>query len=108
MTVIGFHASHEQVHPSALLQAVQRAEDGRLARRRVVAEHGIGKVKVWRAASERHRNPVSWHALVMKNVAGLHNLMFASAADGWGPIRLQAAHRLWGSNSNIQDSPPLL
>ena len=26
MTVVGFHASHEQVHPSALLDAVQRAE----------------------------------------------------------------------------------
>ncbi len=26
MTVIGFHASHEQVHPSDLLRAVQRAE----------------------------------------------------------------------------------
>jgi probable non-F420 flavinoid oxidoreductase len=26
MTVVGFHASHEQVHPSALLEAVQRAE----------------------------------------------------------------------------------
>ncbi|PPK97906.1 putative non-F420 flavinoid oxidoreductase [Kineococcus xinjiangensis] len=26
MTVIGFHASHEQVHPSALLAAAQRAE----------------------------------------------------------------------------------
>lgn len=26
MTVIGFHASHEQLHPTALLQAVQRAE----------------------------------------------------------------------------------
>jgi probable non-F420 flavinoid oxidoreductase len=27
MTVFGFHASHEQVHPSALLAAVRRAED---------------------------------------------------------------------------------
>lgn len=27
MTVYGFHASHEQVHPSALLTAVQRAEE---------------------------------------------------------------------------------
>ncbi len=26
MTVIGFHASHEQIHPTGLLQAVQRAE----------------------------------------------------------------------------------
>ena len=27
MTVIGFHASHEQLHPSELLRAVQRAEE---------------------------------------------------------------------------------
>jgi probable non-F420 flavinoid oxidoreductase len=27
VTVIGFHASHEQVHPAALLRAVQRAEE---------------------------------------------------------------------------------
>ena len=43
----------------------------------VSAEHGIGKMKVWRVASERYRNPVSRHTLVMKNVAGLHNVMFA-------------------------------
>lgn len=27
MTIIGFHASHEQVHPAALLEAVQQAEE---------------------------------------------------------------------------------
>ncbi len=27
MTVVGFHASHEQLHPTALLRAVQRAEE---------------------------------------------------------------------------------
>ncbi len=26
MTVIGFHASHEQIHPARLLEAVQQAE----------------------------------------------------------------------------------
>lgn len=55
----------------------QKAENRRLSRRRVAAEHGIGKMKVWRVASERYRNPVNKHTLVMKNVAGLHNLMFA-------------------------------
>ena len=59
------------------LTATQKAENRRVARRRVVAEHGIGKMKVWRVASERYRNPVSRHTLIMKNVAGLHNLMFA-------------------------------
>jgi DDE superfamily endonuclease/Helix-turn-helix of DDE superfamily endonuclease len=55
----------------------QKAGNRELSRRRVVAEHGIGKMKVWRIASERYRNPVRKHTLVMKNVAGLHNLMYA-------------------------------
>jgi hypothetical protein len=59
------------------LTAKQGAANRRISRRRVAAEHGIGKMKVWRIASERYRNPVSGHTLVMKNVAGLHNLMYA-------------------------------
>jgi hypothetical protein len=55
----------------------QKSENRRVSRRRIVAEHGIGKMKVWRVASERYRNPVGRHTLIMKNVAGLHNLMFA-------------------------------
>jgi DDE superfamily endonuclease/Helix-turn-helix of DDE superfamily endonuclease len=55
----------------------QKAGNRRLSRRRVAAEHGIGKMRVWRAATERYRNPLSKHTLVMKDVAGLHNLMFA-------------------------------
>jgi hypothetical protein len=55
----------------------QKAGNRRLSRRRVAVEHGIGKMKVWRIASERYRNPVGKHTLVMKNVAGLHNLMYA-------------------------------
>src|SRR4051812_48529110 len=59
------------------LTAGQKAENRKVSRRRVVAEHGIGKMKVWRVASERYRNPVGRHTLIMKNVAGLHNLMYA-------------------------------
>ena len=59
------------------LSAGQKAGNRRISRRRVAAEHGIGKMKVWRIAAERDRNPVSRHTLVMKNVAGLHNLMYA-------------------------------
>jgi len=55
----------------------QKAGNRALSRRRVAAEHGIGKMKVWRIASERYRNPIPKHTLIMKNVAGLHNLMFA-------------------------------
>ena len=48
-----------------------------MSRRRIVAEHGIGKMKIWRIAAERFRNPSRRHTLILKNVAGLHNLMFA-------------------------------
>ena len=55
----------------------QRRGNRRLSRRRIAAEHGIGKMKIWRIAGERYRNPVRRHTLVLKNVAGLHNLMFS-------------------------------
>ena len=59
------------------LTASQREKNRKVSRRRIVAEHGIGKMKVWRIASERYRNPNRRHTLIMKNVAGLHNLMYA-------------------------------
>ena len=55
----------------------QKAGNRRVRRRRIVVEHGIGKRKVWRVAAERWRNPRRRHTLMMKNVAGLHNRMFA-------------------------------
>ncbi len=63
--------------PKGRLTPDQKAGNRRLARRRIVAEHGIGKRKVWRAAAERYRGRRRAHTLMMKNVAGLHNLMFA-------------------------------
>jgi hypothetical protein len=59
------------------LTARQKAGNRRVSRRRIVVEHGIGKMKVWRIAAERFRNPRRRHTLIIKNVAGLHNLMFA-------------------------------
>jgi hypothetical protein len=63
--------------PRGTLTARQKAGNRRVSRRRVVVEHGIGKMKVWRIAAERYRNPRRRHTLILKNVAGLHNLMFA-------------------------------
>lgn len=60
------------------LTARQKAGNRRVSRKRIVVEHGIGKMKVWRAAAERWRNPRRRHTLMMKNVAGLHNRMFAA------------------------------
>src|SRR4051794_4694984 len=63
--------------PKGQLTARQKAGNRRVSRRRIVAEHGIGKMKVWRIAAERYRNPRRRHTLIVKNVAGLHNLMYA-------------------------------
>ena len=63
--------------PKRQLTARQRRGNRRLARRRAVAEHGIGKMKIWRIVADRYRNPRRRHTLVMKNVAGLHNLMYS-------------------------------
>ena len=59
------------------LTTSQKEANRVVSRRRIVAEHGIGKMKVWRIAAERYRNPDRRHTLIMKNVAGLHNLMYA-------------------------------
>jgi hypothetical protein len=62
--------------PKGTLTARQKAGNRRVSRRRIVVEHGIGKMKVWRIAADRYRNPRSRHTVMMKNVAGLHNRMF--------------------------------
>lgn len=63
--------------PGEQLTRRQRRGNRRLSRRRIAVEHGIGKMKIWRIAGERYRNPTRRHTLVIKNVAGLHNLMFS-------------------------------
>ena len=55
----------------------QKARNRRVSKRRIVVEHGIGKMKVWRIAAERYRNPRRSHTVMMKNIAGLHNRMYA-------------------------------
>jgi hypothetical protein len=45
---------------------------------RVVVEHSIGKLKIWKILSDRFRNRRSKHTLIFKNIAGLQNLMFGS------------------------------
>jgi hypothetical protein len=55
----------------------QKRGNARISRRRIAVEHAIGKMKIWRIAAERYRNPLKRHTLIIKNVAGLHNLVFA-------------------------------
>jgi len=63
--------------PKRELSQRQRRGNRRLSRKRIAVEHGIGKMKIWRVAAERYRNPTRRHTLILKNVAGLHNLMFS-------------------------------
>jgi hypothetical protein len=63
--------------PGQALTGRQRRGNRRLSRKRIAVEHALGKMKVWRIAAERYRNPVRRHTLIAKNVAGLHNLMFS-------------------------------
>lgn len=55
----------------------QKKSNKKHSSKRIVVEHGIGKMKIWQILSQRFRNKRSNHALVFKNVAGLHNVMFA-------------------------------
>ncbi len=48
-----------------------------LSMRRITVEHSFGKMKIYQILSQRFRNPLSKHSLIFKNIAGLHNLMFA-------------------------------
>ncbi len=48
-----------------------------LSRRRIKVEHSFGKMKIYQILSQRFRNPLSKHTIIFKNIAGLHNLMFA-------------------------------
>ena len=55
----------------------QKKSNRRFSSVRVTVEHGIGKMKIWRICRDQYRNLRSKHAVMFKNVAGLHNLMFA-------------------------------
>lgn len=63
--------------PKGQLSAQDKKRNRRLSRKRIVVEHGIGKMKIWRIAADRYRNPLRRHTVMMKNVAGLHNRMFS-------------------------------
>ena len=49
----------------------------RLSKRRITVEHSFGKMKIFQILTQQFRNPKRKHSLIFKNVAGLHNLMFA-------------------------------
>lgn len=48
-----------------------------LSKQRITVEHSFGKMKIYQILSQRFRNQRNKHSLIFKNIAGLHNLMFA-------------------------------
>jgi len=59
------------------LTAAQKKHNRELSSKRVCVENGIGKMKIWRIVKDRFRHGKFNHTLIMKNIAGLQNLMFA-------------------------------
>lgn len=55
----------------------QKKSNRKFSSVRVCVEHGIGKMKIWHMAADKYRNLRPKHTIMMKNIAGLHNLMFA-------------------------------
>lgn len=49
-----------------------------LSKRRTIIENSIGKMKIFQILVQRYRNELKKHTIIFKNVAGLHNLMFAT------------------------------
>jgi len=56
----------------------QKAHNRQHASERIEIEHSFGHMKIWAIVAHRYRNARSRHTLIFKNVAGLHNLMFAN------------------------------
>lgn len=46
------------------------------SRERILVEHVIGKMKIFKILAERYRNKRKDHMLIFKNIAGIHNLVF--------------------------------
>lgn len=55
----------------------QKLSNHRHSSQRIIAEHGIGKMKIWRICRDQFRGRRKDHTLMFKNIAGFHNLMFA-------------------------------
>jgi len=54
----------------------QKQFNRELSKERIVIEHSIGKMKIFKILSNRFRNPISSHMLIFKNIAGLTNMMY--------------------------------
>lgn len=60
------------------LSEQEKAYNRKHASERILIEHVIGKLKIFKILKDRFRNELSRHALMFKNIAGLCNLRFSS------------------------------
>jgi len=79
---LGYFGANEVLVPNkkpkgGKLTKEEKQYNKALSRRRITVEHSFGKMKIFQILSQRFRNPKRKHSLIFKNVAGLHNLMFA-------------------------------
>ena len=57
----------------------QKAANRKLSKKRVLVEHVIGRIKVFRMMAERYRNRRQKHAMRMKLICGIYNYEYSSA-----------------------------
>jgi IS5 family transposase len=57
----------------------QKAANRKLSKKRVLVEHVIGRIKVFRIMAERYRNRRQKHAMRMKLICGIYNYEYSSA-----------------------------
>lgn len=55
----------------------QKSENRLHSKKRVVVEHSFGKMKIFKIVSDKFRNPRETNHIIFKNIAGIHNMMFA-------------------------------
>lgn len=79
---LGYYGANQMILPHKKpkgkeLTKQQKQYNTELSRKRIRVEHSFGKMKIYQILSQRFRNPLSKHTIIFKNIAGLHNLMFA-------------------------------
>jgi len=79
---LGYYGADEIILPNKKQKGKELTKEEKqfnkeLSKQRITVEHSFGKMKIYQILSQRFRNQRSKHSLIFKNIAGLHNLMFA-------------------------------
>lgn len=62
---------------NGFLSEAEKLFNRMLSKERIIIEHVIGKMKIYKILAERFRNPREKHMMIFKNIAGLYNMTFA-------------------------------